>query len=95
MNSTIKIVIAVVLAGAGVAGVGYLSCGCSPQTQATIVRQGPPAIACLPVYLPQIVKAAEAHDVAAVLTHAAELYACWVQHEAPAPAPGNATGSAS
>lgn len=92
-----RVVIIAVSAAALALGVVHVSGGCAGQTtQDTIVRQGPPAAACLPVYLPMIVDAASKHDATAALVHTAELVACWAQHEpapAPVPAPAPASGS--
>lgn len=80
MDRTLKIVMAAVLAVAGAAGAGYLSCGCGSTSQ-VIARQGPPAAACVPEYLPLILDCAQKHDAGCAVIHAVELVACWVQHE--------------
>ena len=92
MSSSIKTLIIMVLAGASAAGAGYSCSGCGASNQEVIVRQGPPAVACLPVFLPQIIADAQAHNAAQAIVHTAQLVECWVAHE-PAPAPAPAAGS--
>ena len=95
--NTRAIVFAVVFAGVAAAAAGFMSCGCGASAQSTIIRQGPPAAACLPVYLPLIIDCANKHDMGCAILNSSQLVACWVQHEpAPLPAaPSSGSGSGS
>ena len=81
MSNKIVTTVMVILAGAALAVAGYSCGGCSPSTQQIVVNQGPPAVACLPTFLPLIIDSVQKHDTGGAIVHTLELAACWAQHE--------------